>query len=182
MLKTIITFCVLLVSALANAQNHRPFQLTVGGGVLSVFAEPAIRVTDYITLGVKYEANILIIEADNYHESLPSGIEHLSANLRLYVSQPGPVRSYLGAGIGRYDTSFGFSSHTQLGWYPRLGFDIFRVHLDFEYHVVPENNYDGHSGPHWQVANLPQNNLFLVHFGIRLGGGRKNTDLSWWKR
>ena len=145
---------------------------------LNVGIEPAFRVTDMFTVGIKVEQSLEMISAEDYHELWVGFIASYSGNLRFYCKRNTPYRSYIGFGAGYYLIDFhsGSNSIQKFGFYPRFGIDTDHFNINIDFNIVGEVDHPSPQ-PSWETG-LKNSNHITVRFGIMIGGGLKKPIKS----
>jgi hypothetical protein len=178
---------VVFTGFLCRAQEYRPFRVSIGGGYAAasgylsggIFGtlEPAYRISDRITLGLRGE--IAAIARGDY-EGLSvdvdlSRINSLTAN-GIYYFESVFVRPFAGFGVGEYRLSSveykigtsgptqGTGKETKFGMYPRIGIEVGHLAFSIDYNIVAK-------------TKLPEgaefkNNYVALRLSVFFGGGK----------
>lgn len=163
-----------------------PGQTNGGGGGVLFYLEPAVRASDFVTLGFKVEAAVLArsVQAFNNNNDVKGdATANLSytLNAQFYFSKEN-VRPFIGAGAGAYSlaaTTFNTASsggsngndfngniagETLFGFYPRVGLDAGHFNLTIDYNFIPKSTVSN-------FGNIT-NNYLSIRAGISIGGGK----------
>lgn len=173
-------FAILLFAVAANAQDFKPFKLSIGlgyavlsdgGGGILFEVEPAYRLSDEIALGLRLGSAVMA-KAIGENEASASGQASYTVNAQYYLSN-NTFRPYIGAGVGIFSiasaavsgtgSSTAVAGESKIGFYPRIGFDLGHFNVNIDYNLVSASDaQDFNSGETIEVKNS--------YIGIRIGG------------
>ena len=170
----------LLFTTLVNAQaEYKPFRVDLGVGLCSAFSdkygtfgamlylEPKYAVIQQLSVGFKYEANILWrnFKAKNY--SFVQDINSYQATADYHFKQKSKLRrTFVGAGLGIYQIEVTDKMTTNnFGVMFRTGFDIAHFRLMFAYNLAGKDKLKNNAG------------FASVNIGTYFGGGKKKSNL-----
>ncbi|MEO1051409.1 MAG: outer membrane beta-barrel protein [Bacteroidota bacterium] len=191
-----VAVVALVVATTSQAQEYRPFKVGLGfgyaspagegsrGGVL-LYLEPAYRVSDQISVGLRLESAIMgraIGNEDGADIDL-SGNGSYTVNGQYYLGN-GTFRPLVGLGLGIYSlanislttdvsgSSGEISAGSEFGFYPRVGFDLGHFNFSIDYNIIPSstNQVEFTTGNPEEVE--VKNSYLGVRFGFSIGGGR----------
>jgi hypothetical protein len=187
---TLLAFCVVVAGLAANAQDFKKFKVGLGlgyalaggegakGGVL-VYAEPAYRVKDNFSIGLRLESAII---TRGFSEDIGSidldvaGIGSYTLNGQYYFNN-NSFRPFVGAGFGLYSLAAiefdvagqgaqtAVDSGSKFGFYPRVGFDYGHFNMTLDYNLIPASEVEGGDGEF-------KNSYLGVRIGFSIGGGK----------
>lgn len=187
MKKVIVVATVLILALnLSHAQDYKPFQLYMGlgaaipegGGGILFNVEPTYRVSDQIAVGLRIESVLMASEVDGNTNDLYA-VGSYSVNGKFYLSNE-RFRLYIGAGFGLYVTGAltlaeedGIASSTQIGFYPRIGFDLGHFNVNIDYNIVSKTGYLALNDDLSFTPREVKNNYMGIRVGAFVFGGRK---------
>ncbi len=183
MKKISVVLCFVLLAASASyAQNLKPFRFGIGtgyalafgtgasGGVLLGF-EPSYRLKDNFSIGLRAEFALVVKGVVSGASGSVATLGSWTLNGQYYIGDKTEgFRPFVGAGLGIYNgagvsfTTTGSQgsltvtspSTSDIGFYPRVGFDISHFTLNLDYNIVGNNgSYLG------------------VRAAVQIGGGKK---------
>ncbi|WP_296620187.1 outer membrane beta-barrel protein [Marivirga sp.] len=172
----------------ANAQDYKPFQLysgvgyaiPQGGGGILFDIEPAYRINDQISVGLRWEVAAMARVVGNQEASV-SGTSSYTLNGKYYLENGSSFRPYVGAGLGAYglaSVSTGTNgaaagAETKIGFYPRIGFDWGHFNINIDYNFIPSSEIQG-TDTNGNPATFDVANSYLgIRIGAFLFGGKK---------
>jgi hypothetical protein len=193
-MKKLLLIVVLFVAvSAAKAQEFKPFQLYVGvgyaipegGGGVLFGIEPAYRLSDAISVGLRWEVAAMA-KVVNDTDGQVSGNGSWTVNGKYYFSN-GKFRPYAGVGLGIYTiaaVSVGNNSGEvggggKFGFYPRIGFDLGHFNINIDYNIIPSSTLDGFTFDDGSGNTVTSDGIDIKnsYIGIRIGafifGGRK---------
>ena len=184
MKKQLLLIAMVLVSTLTYAQEYKKWKvgfgigytMPKGGGGILVDLEPAYRVNDQISVGLRMESAAMAREINGTTGSISANGSY-TINGQYYFSNA-KFRPYAGLGVGVFSlasVSVGNSgasaeAGSQVGFYPRVGFDLGHFNLNLDYNIIGNSE-----GVVVGVGDAPE--IKNSYLGIRLGffvGGGKN--------
>ena len=157
----LFTLVTMALTGLVQAQNYKKFKVGLGlgpaldnGDFLILGAiEPAYRITDAWAIGLRVESAPLI----GYVGSASANtLTSYTLNAQFYFSE-GKLRPFVGLGAGTYLR--GSTARSQIGFYPRAGFDFGHFNLSLDYNILSR-------APSSSTVGTFNNG----YFGIRIGG------------
>jgi outer membrane protein W len=181
---SIVLFLAVVAASSSYAQDLKPFRFAIGGGYAIPFAsgasgginigfEPSYRLKDNFSLGLRAEFAIVAkISGSTTGTTSVATIGSWTLNGQYYFgSKTEGFRPFAGAGVGIFSgTKFGITNNgngnnnidpigtstSDIGFYPRVGFDISHFTLNLDYNIVGnDNSYLG------------------IRAAVQIGGGKK---------
>ena len=197
--------CVVFITSLAMSHAYsqydqdyvrefKPFKVGIGvgyavpgagegaGGGFLAFLEPAYRVTDQVSAGLRLEGAFLVRGVEGVTnqdvEGDASSVASYTLNSQYYFNNNN-VRPFVGVGFGlfslaaaKFNTASGndpglndVGAETRFGFYPRIGLDVGHFNLVLDYNVVPPTDVPG--------GGEIKNSYLGIRAGISIGGGRE---------
>ncbi len=169
----------LSISMVTSAQEFKKFKVGLGLGYASPVSgtntttigdlltiEPAYRISDEVAIGLRYEG-ALLVDYDfffTYYDSY-------TLNAQYYFSS-NKFRPFVGAGMGIYSITSDYLETTEsnLGFYPRVGFDLGHFNVTLDLNLIATSN-----GSIYEISS----NYLGIRVGGFFGGGRiKSTKNS----
>jgi len=187
-MKKLLLLALMAISInFANAQDYKPFQLysgvgyaiPQGGGGFLFDIEPAYRINDQISVGLRWEVAAMARVVGNEEASI-SGTSSYTLNGKYYLGNSN-FRPYVGAGIGAFglasvstsSNGAGAGAETKIGFYPRIGFDWGHFNINIDYNFIPNSEVEGVDSN----GNATTFDVANSYLGIRIGafifGGKK---------
>jgi hypothetical protein len=175
---SIVLFLAVVAASSSYAQDLKPFRFGIGtgyalafgtgasGGVIIGF-EPSYRVKDNLSIGLRGEFAGLVRGVVNGSGGTVSFLGSWTLNGQYYIGDKTEgFRPFVGAGLGIYNgasvtvttntSTTEVSGPSDIGFYPRVGFDISHFTLNLDYNIVGNNgSYLG------------------VRAAVQIGGGKK---------
>lgn len=185
---TFVLFALMASTALF-AQEYKQFKVGLGLGYIltdntqgiAIYLEPAYRIEDHISVGLRLELAGGTSRIDDpevevgFHSSY-------TLNGQYYFSN-GDFRPLIGLGMGIYQTtSLGSDGTTntgdldlspELGIYPRVGFDYGSLNVIIDYNFLPVSEGALSSAPNNRVVKV-KNSYLSLKLGFSIGGGKKS--------
>ncbi|MGJ3234588.1 hypothetical protein [Marivirga sp.] len=187
-MKKLLLIALMAVSInFVNAQDYKPFQLysgigyaiPSGGGGILFDIEPAYRINDDISVGLRWEVAAMARIVGDQEASL-SGTSSYTLNGKYYLGNSS-FRPYVGAGLGAFSLASvsvsgagaGAGAGTKIGFYPRIGFDWGHFNINIDYNFIPSSEVEGVD----DQGNATTFDVANSYLGIRIGaflfGGKK---------
>lgn len=186
--RTAITLLLLTFSIYLKAQEFKPFKVGLGLGYvltsdtdgLAFYLEPAYRVQDNISIGLRLElaGHTSGINDQDIEVGFNSSY---TLNGQYYFSN-GDFRPLVGLGMGIYqtaslaadatNTSGDLDTSPELGIYPRIGFDWGNLNVIIDYNFLPVSEGALSSDPNNPVIRI-KNSYLGMKLGFSIGGGRR---------
>ncbi|NOS94262.1 MAG: outer membrane beta-barrel protein [Cyclobacteriaceae bacterium] len=194
MAKYMIIYCLMLVTINASyAQEYKKLKVGLGFGYalaggensesgLLYSIEPAYRISDKISIGIRAEAAIIKRGGLSRFPSTMdfASISSFTVNGQYFLNSSA-IRPFVGAGVGVYSfgayttvvtilgqtnqkVSVSYPSESVFGFYPRVGFDFGHLSVSADYNIVASSKND--------VAELT-NSYLGFRVGFFFGGGKK---------
>jgi outer membrane protein W len=179
---SIVLFLAVVAASSSYAQDLKPFRFGIGtgyalafgtgasGGVILGF-EPSYRVKDNLSIGLRAEFALVVKGVVTGNSGTVATLGSWTLNGQYYIGDKTEgFRPFVGAGLGIYNgaavtvtTTTGQGTFTatapstsDIGFYPRVGFDISHFTLNLDYNIVGNNgSYLG------------------VRAAVQIGGGKK---------
>ncbi|HEV8515896.1 MAG TPA: hypothetical protein VGQ59_21590 [Cyclobacteriaceae bacterium] len=179
-------FCISWLLALAvsaHAQNYRKIKVGIGFGSSSntgfpplLYLEPAYRINDVWSLGIKVEAG-----------SFQNGYlltNSYGCNGQYYFLTKNKIRPFIGLGLSLYSiannglVNDGGEPHyerNKMGFYPRLGFDYGHLSIVLDYNLMTPFKAENEDilNPGSTTVSYLNGNYLAIKIGIVIGGGKK---------
>lgn len=195
-MKKLVLLVVIFTVVVGNSfgQDFKKFKVGIGigygqpsdgsGGIL-IYLEPAYRVMDQLSVGLRIETAAFLdkpISGTSYTTGA-FGVGSYTVNGQYYFSNNN-FRPFVGVGLGMFTTaaasaningsSYSITASTSLfGFYPRVGFDLGHFNFSIDYNIMPaqETTVDlGALGTSKQTTNY---SYIGIRLGASIGGGRK---------
>ncbi|HTH55477.1 MAG TPA: outer membrane beta-barrel protein [Cyclobacteriaceae bacterium] len=189
---TYVMAFAMLASTVSFAQEYKKFKVGVGlgyamasgsgssGGVLFAI-EPAYRLKDNISIGIKLEDAVIVrgFSQSTTSASLSAAALASSTFNGQYYFGSTSFRPFVGLGCGLYQlasvsesvssggstVTIGAAAETKLGFYPRIGFDNRHFNVTIDYNIIPSTDLGG--------GNNLNNSYIGFRVGAFFGGGKK---------
>ncbi len=189
---SIIVIVAAAVSSHAQTTVFKAFRVGLGGGYaipsgegskggVLFYLEPNYAINDNLSFGLRMEFAIMARGyATSSNNTLNSDFDvsavgSYTLNSQYYFNTNG-FRPFIGAGIGLYSFAsstvsdgndpYTVASGSQLGFYPRVGFDAGHFTVSLDYNIIGKTKIEGSD-------NSFKNNYFGIRVGGFFGGGRK---------
>lgn len=161
------------------------------GGVL-LYTEPSYRINDQIAVGLRMEVAVMARVAVSGTSTNSTADAEVKANGSYtingqYYFGASSFRPFAGLGFGVFSlasatasaNSSGTTSNgtvaggTEIGFYPRVGFDVGHFTMNLEYNIIPKT--DGIAADsQGNLSNVEIKNSYLgFKLGFFIGGGKK---------
>lgn len=177
MIRILLVSICLTLAFLTYSQDFRRLLVTVDAGIalpgFSVGVEPAVRLSDKLTLGAKIERSWVFAQADDFHEASSGAVFPVAGYLKYYLNKNPKERVYVGAGAGRYIVEFGRYDYHEFGSFFRVGREARHFSMNLDYNIVGAVDHKG--GPSWEFV-YANNNYITFRLGIMIGGGYKYKE------
>jgi len=202
-MKKILLFILLFsISNTSFAQEYKKFKFMLsygpilftesGGEGVQLNMEPAFRITDDWSLGLKYDINL----GNKDFEGNLEGFAALSLSLNTqhyFLNKPIKFRPYIGLGLGYKaqtlkfldignDSPFENDAINTIFFYPRIGFDLGHFNLNIDFNISPKSELIVNNPSNF-TSNPPSSrrvrvstNYFAITIGGFFGGGRKSKN------
>ncbi len=216
-MKRVLIFTLLLCSVtLLRAQDYRKLKIGFHPGYIipekgdaggTIALEPGFRITDRLAVNARFEVCAFNREVDTDASDLNvelgvGWIASYTANIQFYLLK-GPVRPYLGFGLGYYvpgavdvkasaslengakqEQEETIAPEAAFGFYPRVGVDIGHMNIVIDYNIVGDSeasfsrvkteNVDGSTTQSTvQQKTVFKNGYLALKLGFTIGGGKK---------
>lgn len=192
-MKTLL-FSLLLITittfSYAQRKKFKPFQLYTGmgasipnggGGGILFDVEPAYRIMDEISVGLRLESAIMArVVGDEVTGA--TALASYTLNGKYYFTN-GTFRPYVGIGMGLYrlggvsvqnssssSDQVNVADETKFGFYPRIGFDLGHFNVNIDYNFMGKTTYTTLGSNEKSSIN---NNYLGIRIGAFFWGGRK---------
>lgn len=188
-MKKILLLLFVIAATGASAQEFKKFKFGIGlapaiylGGNPSfgtqLYFEPTFRITD--KLAVSYKADVTARFAGGSFGANNAVVPFISNSFNgQYYFSNGTFRPFVGFGLGlftNFDYDFGFTripASSNIGFYPRFGFDLSHFNLSIDYNIVGGSKYTSVDPTGFFLTTSSVNNSYLaIRFGISIGGGK----------
>jgi len=158
----------LIFSNFIYAKAFKKIKIGIGAGPtfsnvrFLVTFEPAYRISDKLSIGIRFE----YVNLTRHYGILNSGendvIYSYTIDMQYYFSSNRNIKPFFGAGLGEYREGFPtvISYETKLGFYPRIGFDIRHFNLAMDINITT-------------FKSVPFKSYVGIRVGGFLGGGKK---------
>ena len=190
MKKNCILFLLLIATgSVTNAQEFKKFKVGLGVGYASTgsegamggllfYLEPAYRISDAISLGLRLEGALVLrgfSQSVSTFELDAAVIRSYTINGQYYFSN-NTFRPYAGFGLGIFSltaikstdpngtTAVVGTAESKFGVYPRVGFDLGHFNMSVDYNIIPKTEAFG--------GNF-KNSYLGIRLGFSIGGGKK---------
>lgn len=188
----VVIFTVAVGSSLG--QDFKKFKVGIGigygqpsdgsGGIL-IYLEPAYRVMDQLSIGLRIES-AAFLDKPISGTSITTGaygVGSYTLNGQYYFSNNN-FRPFVGAGLGMFTVAAASAdlgsgsvtinaATTLFGFYPRVGFDFGHFNFSIDYNILPAQTAQvdlGALGIQTQTSNYT---YIGIRLGASIGGGRK---------
>lgn len=189
-MKTQLTIISLLLITISSySQEFKKMKVGIGIGFPSqipptlLYLEPAYRINDYFSLSSRIEG---VFIPGNQRQFTAGSVAMMGQYY--FPTTDVYTRFYVGAGIGWYsiDQSGGMcdcsiqTEKNNVGFIPRIGFDIKHFNLTFDYNYLPKIRETTLS----TIPNATQQpyvsyfnaSYFAIKVGVSIGGGKKKKN------
>ena len=190
-MKFLAAVIIICLSFVAHAQEYQKLRAGVGLGFAAACVEASYRLNDNMLVGIRGETAYSI-------SSIGSTRNHWIGSQSIFYqyyfkSFQHRFRPFVGAGIGLYkpgisaNASTGpiqdqtWSTETQPGFFPRVGFDYRHFTLTLDSNWAPSSkaivgNTLSPGDPNYHAPHIEYltNNYLALKIGVFFGGGRKN--------